>query len=187
MSIFSKMKGAKKAADEHKSAKAHTAADAPVKVPYKHIPTHAAIDALSTAPSAFREDDRAAIRVQHKRRSELSRHNSELSATTTINTSMNRNASFISAESVSSRPSKPRLQTRRSSHVGFQNAEGYPAARPPIGKSPLASHGEFLLLVDFFFQLTANLEISPVESPSGSSSSSTRSSSSRKSSDLVFL
>ena len=146
MSIFSKMKGAKKAADEHKSAKVQTT-DAPVKVPYKHIPTHAAIDALSTAPSAFREDDRAAIRVQNKRRSELSRNNSDLSATTTINTSMNRNASFISAETISSRPSRPRLQTKRS-HVGFQTNESYPASRPPIGKSPLASNGKsyFLML-----------------------------------------
>ena len=146
MSIFSKMKGAKKAADEHKSAKAQATTDAPLKVPYKHVPTHAAIDALATAPSSFREDDRAAIRVQHKRRSELSRNNSELSATTTINTTMNRNASFISADSVSSRPSKPRLQTRRS-HVGFQNQESYPTSRPPIGKSPLASNGKGLFLI----------------------------------------
>ncbi|KAL8920017.1 MAG: hypothetical protein Q9172_004688 [Xanthocarpia lactea] len=70
MSIFSKIKGAKKAADKHKQAKS---TEIPVEikdtpVPYRHVPTHAAVDALTGAPASWREEDRAAIKHQHKRR-----------------------------------------------------------------------------------------------------------------------
>ncbi|MCJ1465521.1 hypothetical protein MMC07_004139 [Pseudocyphellaria aurata] len=77
MSIFSKIKGAKKAANEHKASIAKQSADAPA--PYRHIPTHAAIDALSGAPSSWREEDRSAIKAQHKRRSMMTRNDSGLS------------------------------------------------------------------------------------------------------------
>lgn len=90
MSIFSKIKGASKAAKEHKKAKAKEPAghgkDAPI--PYRHIPTHAAIDALSGTPSSWREEDRTAIKAQHKRRSMMSRNDSGISST------MHRNSSY---------------------------------------------------------------------------------------------
>ena len=81
MSIFSKIKGAKKAANKHKQELAkQNPADAKVApVPYKHIPTHAAVDALSGAPSSWKEEDRSAIRAQHKRRSMMMRNESGLS------------------------------------------------------------------------------------------------------------
>ncbi|KAL9042490.1 MAG: hypothetical protein Q9214_003766 [Letrouitia sp. 1 TL-2023] len=77
MSIFSKIKGAKKAADKHKQEQA--SAEKRAQVPYRHIPTHAAVDALIGAPSSWREEDRAAIKHQHKRRSMMSRNSSALS------------------------------------------------------------------------------------------------------------
>ena len=140
MSIFSKIVGAKKAADQHKGAQAQSSTAEPKKAPYKHIPTHAAIDAMAGAPAAFKDADREAIKYQNKRRSAMSRNNSDWSAATSINTSINRNASYTSNYTDNSRASRPRLQTRRS-HVGFQGYDGYSNPKPQIGRSPLASHG----------------------------------------------
>ncbi|KAI9810152.1 MAG: hypothetical protein M1827_006678 [Pycnora praestabilis] len=84
MSIFSKIRGAKKAADEHKKPQSD-AAEKPKAAPYKHIPTHAAIDALSGAPSSWKENDRSKIQAHHKRRSMMSRNQSELSTSTMAN------------------------------------------------------------------------------------------------------
>ncbi|KAL8757729.1 MAG: hypothetical protein Q9199_002016 [Rusavskia elegans] len=83
MSFFSKIKGAKKAADKHKQAKS---TEVPVEIkdtpiPYRHIPTHAAVDALTGAPASWREEDRVAIKHQHKRRSMMTRNSSTLSGT----------------------------------------------------------------------------------------------------------
>lgn len=80
MSIFSKIKDAKQAAKEHKASVA-VASHAPVetketKIPYRHIPTHAAVDALSGAPSSWKEEDRSAIKAQNKRRSMIGRDSS---------------------------------------------------------------------------------------------------------------
>ncbi len=82
MSIFSRMKFAKKAAEEHK-AKTSKQEDLP-KVPYKHVPTHAAVDALSGAPSSWKHEDRPKIKELHKRRTlmTMSRSASALSTRT---------------------------------------------------------------------------------------------------------
>ena len=137
MSIFSKIKGAKKAADQHKEVKPQSTEEPKKAAPYKHVPTHAAIDALSGAPSSWKEEDRAAIRIQNHRR--ISRNNSDLSFATSMNTSINRNASYNSSDAPSSQASRPRMQTRRS-HLGFQGYDGYSSHRPNLGKSPLASN-----------------------------------------------
>ncbi|KAI9792509.1 MAG: hypothetical protein M1835_007794 [Candelina submexicana] len=88
MSIFSKLRGAKKAAAEHK--KAETNNEEPIRKPekYKHIPTHAAIDALSGAPSSWKAEDRSKIQAQHKRRSAMvSRTTSGFSTPTLVRNS----------------------------------------------------------------------------------------------------
>lgn len=69
MSIFSKLKASKKAAKEHKAAEKQKEPE--TTIPYKHTPTHAAVDALSGAPSSWSRDDRSKIKAQHKRRSEM--------------------------------------------------------------------------------------------------------------------
>lgn len=71
MSIFSKIKKSRTAAQEFKNKKA-VEQEPPKKVPYKHIPQHAAIDALSGAPSAWVAEDRPKIATQ-KRRNTLKR------------------------------------------------------------------------------------------------------------------
>lgn len=77
MSIFSKIKDAKQAANRHKASEA-VARHVPVEtkateIPYRHIPTHAAVDAFSGAPSSWKEEDRSAIKAQNKRRTMMGR------------------------------------------------------------------------------------------------------------------
>lgn len=73
MSIFSKVKNAKKAAEQHKRASSQAQADPKPPTRYKHIPTHAAQDALSCAPTSWTaEESRAKISAAHRRKSDLS-------------------------------------------------------------------------------------------------------------------
>ena len=138
MSIFSKIKGAKKAADKHKQAKA---TETPVEkkdipVPYRHVPTHAAVDALTGAPSSWREEDRAAIKHQHKRRSMMTRNSSVMSGTlypSSSYTGSDFSSYGMMPAASSSRPSPTRLDTRRS----YQGTTHY---QP----SPLGSNGRHL-------------------------------------------
>ncbi|MCJ1353771.1 MAG: hypothetical protein MMC33_003758 [Icmadophila ericetorum] len=151
MSIFSKLRGAKKAADAHKGAAAEKETK-PV-VPYKHIPTHAAIDALNGAPSSWREDDRALIAAQNKRRSQMIRSQSDISMATasTMNTTLNRPSSYTSNNSSSS---EIKRQNRRT-YLAIETVNQASLRTPFHGRSPLASH-----------------DISPVGSSSHSTSSS---------------
>ena len=56
MPFFSKIKKAKEAADEHKKEVA-AQVEAKPKIPYKHVPVHAGIDALSATPTTIRADE----------------------------------------------------------------------------------------------------------------------------------
>jgi len=133
MSIFSKIRGAKKAADKHKGSKTQNSGvekpDKPV-VPYRHVPTHAAIDALSGAPSSWKAQDKSAIKAQYNRRSAMSRNNSSLSTVMMQQGSSQQGSDWTSN----------RLETRKS-HYGYQ---GYQNLQPDsgIGRSPLASNGK---------------------------------------------
>lgn len=57
MAFFSKLKKAKDAAQEHKKEAAAAQAEVKPKVPYKHVPVHAGIDALSATPTTIRSDE----------------------------------------------------------------------------------------------------------------------------------
>jgi hypothetical protein len=75
MSIFSKLRAAKRAADEAKGAQKESKSQVQ-PAPYRHVPTHAAVDALSGAPSAWKAQDVPLIKAQHQRRSQLIRASS---------------------------------------------------------------------------------------------------------------
>ncbi|KAI5246541.1 hypothetical protein E4T47_00413 [Aureobasidium subglaciale] len=95
MSILSKLKGAKKAADDHK-AKNETQDTKPTNaVPYKHVPTHAATDAMTSSPGGWKAEE---IAYQNKAR--LSRIGSDYST----------------------RPSTSHTTTRSNSRPGFNRA-----------------------------------------------------------------
>jgi hypothetical protein len=89
MSVFSKIMMSRKAAKEAKEQKTvvKQKEEAVAKTPYKHVPTHAAVDALSGAPSTWKVDDRSKIREHHKRRSQMviSRTGSSLSNVSYMN------------------------------------------------------------------------------------------------------
>ncbi|OHE95215.1 hypothetical protein CORC01_09476 [Colletotrichum orchidophilum] len=70
MAVFSLFKKSRQQAKDFKQKQAEKAAEAP-KEPYRHIPTHAAVDALSGAPSAFKHEDRPRIMEQNRRRSAM--------------------------------------------------------------------------------------------------------------------
>ncbi|ORY63255.1 uncharacterized protein BCR38DRAFT_486008 [Pseudomassariella vexata] len=71
MSVFSIIKRGRQQAKEHQASKAKKTKEEAAKIPYKHVPTHAAIDALSGAPSSWRHDDRPKIMEQNRRRSAM--------------------------------------------------------------------------------------------------------------------
>ena len=108
MSVFSKMMMSKKAAKEAKEKKLSKEQNeqAAAKVPYKHTPTHAAVDALSGAPSTWKSEDRKSIKLHHQRRSQMviSRTGSSLSTVSYMNAaagpsttpSLPRNSSYSS-------------------------------------------------------------------------------------------
>ncbi|KAH8802763.1 hypothetical protein F5884DRAFT_682626 [Xylogone sp. PMI_703] len=71
MSVFSKIKLSRKAAKEHAAKKAERQNVEANAAPYKHVPTHAAVDALSGAPSSWKYDDRSKIRASNGKRREM--------------------------------------------------------------------------------------------------------------------
>ncbi|KAK4231354.1 hypothetical protein QBC38DRAFT_246705 [Podospora fimiseda] len=71
MSMFSFIRRGRQAAKEAKAQKAEKEKKEADKPPYKHIPRHAAIDAISGGPAGWREDERQKIISQNKRRSAM--------------------------------------------------------------------------------------------------------------------
>jgi hypothetical protein len=155
MSIFAKLRMAKKAADKKKAEKAESEKKA--VVPYRHTPTHAAVDALSGAPSSWQLEDRVSIRYQnHKRmsnRASMIRNYSGISNATTasiatetsLNTAMNRSSSYVGSDLFATREPQLRLDLRKSQlGVGglYDNYDPHQyrkSLNPRHGKSPLAS------------------------------------------------
>ena len=71
MSVFSMMKRSRQAAKEHRADQAQKEKTEAQKPPYKHVPKHAATDAMSGGPAGWRENDRQRIVEQNRRRSAM--------------------------------------------------------------------------------------------------------------------
>lgn len=137
MSIFSKIKGASKAAKEHKKAKTpEPGLQNSTPAPYRHVPTHAAIDAMLGAPSSWKEVDRSAIRAQHKRRSMMPKSDSGSSTPLRRNHSHGFHDSYNNSTNYGSDYgiALGRLEPRKS-HTSYN----------PYQSSRLASHGMLLI------------------------------------------
>ena len=125
-----------------------------VKVPYKHVPTHAAVDALSGAPSSWKAEDRPKIKEHHQRRSQMviSRTGSQLSnvsymnaaAGPTLQPALPRNNSYSSynptwfdrgGDSYYPPDSSSKRQRPSKGHSYHDSGLG-----PSIGPSPLGSN-----------------------------------------------
>lgn len=72
MSIFSSLRRSRQQAKEHSAKVAEQKRKEENRVPYRHVPTHAASDAIACAPPSWREQtDRPKILEQNRRRSAM--------------------------------------------------------------------------------------------------------------------
>jgi hypothetical protein len=151
MSVFSKLKLAKKASKEHKAKAAEKDKEQVAKVPYKHVPTHAAVDALSGAPSSWKAEDRPKIREHHKRRSQMavSRAGSSLSTVSNmhsiagssyIHSGLPRNSSYNSYNTTWLDRSHDLHSSNEPSQKRYRPSRSHSYHDSGIGPSPLASH-----------------------------------------------
>ncbi|KAI9158301.1 hypothetical protein HJFPF1_06293 [Paramyrothecium foliicola] len=74
MSIFSSFRRSRQHAKDQSAKMAEEKQKESSSAPYKHVPTHAALDAISSAPPSWRQSDRPRILEQNRRRSAMSVH-----------------------------------------------------------------------------------------------------------------
>jgi hypothetical protein len=127
MSIFGKIRRSRQAAKEHKDKQAGTQKAESERVPYRHVPTHAAIDAIHLAPTSWKKHDKLRIIEQNKRRSALMAagaggnvsavflHPPSSSAPTRVNSSL----SIVAYPGASGASTPPVPLPRASSYAGF--------------------------------------------------------------------
>ncbi|KAM0132957.1 hypothetical protein ACHAP3_006246 [Botrytis cinerea] len=126
MSFFSKIKHTKKTIEEKKAKL--TAEEEAAKVPYKHVPTHAAFDALFGAPSTWKQEDRPKIIAHNKERSQktISRSHSTFSTVSSMK------AAADYTPRASSRDRYNPTWNSRIEHVSYFDAINRSMAPPPI-------------------------------------------------------
>ena len=123
MSVFSKIKRSKKAAEAHKASEANKENEVP-KVAYKHVPQHAASDARSGCPQAWVDLNREKIVEHNKRASRAAREQ----ANARREQAASRASSIRSAQSgnsvggVSIKSSESRIMTDEAPKNGRRNA-----------------------------------------------------------------
>ncbi|KAI0380023.1 hypothetical protein F5Y04DRAFT_104536 [Hypomontagnella monticulosa] len=103
MSVFSIIKRGRAQAKEHNAKKAEKAKEETVKLPYKHVVSHAAIDALSGAPSSWKQADRTRIMEQNKRRTAMAASETNMAGMPRVGSSL----SYVSYASVYATPVVP--------------------------------------------------------------------------------
>lgn len=114
MSVFSMIKRGRQAAKEHRAEQAKKEKEEAQKAPYKHIPRHAAIDALSGGPAGWKENDRRRIVEQNKRRSAMTTSGVGMSGfMTPVHAGMPRTHSALSHVSYPSSSASPVVQLPR--------------------------------------------------------------------------
>jgi hypothetical protein len=150
MSVFSKIKLSRKAAKEHKVKAVEKEAEQETAAPYKHVPTHAAVDALSGAPSSWKYQDLSKIKEHHKRRSQMgiSRTGSSVSNMSYMNATAGPSLQAPPFPRASSYHSHNSTWNNRDGDVYYLNEPTQKRPRPPrghsyhdsgIGPSPLAT------------------------------------------------
>ncbi|KAI2617527.1 hypothetical protein GGS26DRAFT_404609 [Hypomontagnella submonticulosa] len=103
MSVFSIIRRSRAQAKEHNARKAEKAKEETVKLPYKHVVTHAAIDALSGAPSSWKQADRTKIMEQNQRRTAMTAGETSMAGMPRVGSSL----SYVSYASVYATPVVP--------------------------------------------------------------------------------
>lgn len=123
MSIFSHLRKSRQQAKEHNAKLAEQKKKDAQTTPYRHIPTHAASDAIASAPPAWREaNDRPRIVEQNRRRSAMAAagFSMNMPSTTTI-------------------PPMPRVSSSLS-YVSYPNGEATPHVGMPRAYSSHSIH-----------------------------------------------
>ncbi|KAL2120592.1 hypothetical protein VTJ04DRAFT_4619 [Mycothermus thermophilus] len=121
MSVFDVLKKGRQAAKEHKQEQAKKKQEEAKKPPYRHIPKHAAIDAMACAPAGWREQDRQRIAEENRRRSAMG--------------SVHGSTTHLGALTPPFRPSTlPRVHSSLS-HVSYPSAYADPVVRVPRNHS----------------------------------------------------
>ncbi|KAI1381729.1 hypothetical protein F4677DRAFT_1880 [Hypoxylon crocopeplum] len=103
MSVFSLIKRGREQAKEHNAKKAERDREESVKLPYRHVVTHAATDALSGAPSSWKHADRPRIMEQNKRRTAMAASETNMAGMPRVGSSL----SYVSYASVYATPVVP--------------------------------------------------------------------------------
>ncbi|KAI1461967.1 hypothetical protein F4805DRAFT_453198 [Annulohypoxylon moriforme] len=103
MSVFSLIKRGRAQAKEHNAKQAERAKEESVKLPYRHVVTHAASDALSGAPSSWKHADRPRIMEQNKKRTAIMANDSNAAGLPRVGSSL----SYVSYASVYGTPVVP--------------------------------------------------------------------------------
>lgn len=122
MSMFSFIRKGRQAAKEHKAEKAEKEKKEAQKPPYKHIPKHAAIDAISGGPSGWRADDRQKIVDQNKRRSTMTANGLNMPSMISVHSGLPRVHSALSHVSYPSAYASPHVSMPRTYSYGSMPA-----------------------------------------------------------------
>ncbi|KAK4640303.1 hypothetical protein QC761_605830 [Podospora bellae-mahoneyi] len=119
MSMFSFIRKGRQAAKEHKAEKAEKAKREAEKPPYRHIPKHAAIDAVSSGPAGWRSEDRQKIVDQNKRRSAMTTSGMNMTGQPRIHSSL----SHVSFPAAFATPVVPRTYSYSSMPAGWASGD----------------------------------------------------------------
>lgn len=181
MSVFSRIKRGRQAAKEHNAKQAELQKKEEEKTPYRHIPSHAAIDALSGGPATWRETDRPKILEQNRRRSAMTANGVGMGSgmMTPVHVGMPRVNSALSHVSYPSIYASPLVQVPRTysyssmQHPGWNN-HGGEVVYSHVGPSGGSVKGKEVerVMVD---SGRASRSSSKATSPVGSSNNSTSS------------
>ncbi|OTA99582.1 hypothetical protein M426DRAFT_255196 [Hypoxylon sp. CI-4A] len=103
MPVFSLIRRGRAQAKEHNAKQADKEKEEAVKLPYRHVVTHAAADALSGVPSSWKHVDRPRIMEQHKRRTAMVDNETNMAGMPRVGSSL----SYVSYASVYATPVVP--------------------------------------------------------------------------------
>jgi len=121
--MFSMFRRGRQAAKEHAAKQAELKKKEELKTPYRHIPKHAAIDAMSSAPASSRDADRPRILEQHRRRNTMMA--SGTGTTTPAYSGLPRNHSTLSHVSYPAMYASPVIQIPRAYSYNSMPAQGW--------------------------------------------------------------
>jgi hypothetical protein len=121
MSIFSSIKKSRQSAKSHNAKLAEQKKMEESATPYRHVPTHAASDAIASAPPSWREADKVRIVEQNRRRSAMaaSGHHMNMPGTPRVGSSLSYVAYASDGTASSMVPPLPRAY----SHTGVSNLQ----------------------------------------------------------------